>query len=246
MAAIPLLVSSDQGLSSLLARYPLQRLAEAPASGFFLRLDEQGLALCQVGHNSQVRVDFVAGRLAYRRLHGGSEAVVRAVGVKPGQPLSVVDGTAGLGRDAFILAAHGARVTMVERQPLLAALLDDGLRRAQADADTVAVAERLTLIHAATLATLEGWGGEQPAVVYLDPMFPHRRKSALVKQDMQWLQQVVGGDDDADLLLLPARRLARQRVVVKRPEGAPPLAGVNPSGAVTTRGHRFDIYAPVS
>ncbi|MBP7548592.1 MAG: class I SAM-dependent methyltransferase, partial [Corallincola sp.] len=146
----------------------------------------------------------------------------------------------------FILAAHGARVTLVERHPALAALLADALQRALMDEATAVIASRMQLLHGAALATLNSWQGEPPAVVYLDPMFPHRRKSALVKLEMQWLQQLVGADQDADALLRPARQLARQRVVVKRPDDAPPLAGVKPSGAVASRGHRFDIYAPVS
>ncbi len=244
MNGAPLLITTTD--AELAARLGLPLSGSPPAEGFYLHPQPAGLTLLRAGHEGQLWLDFVGGKLGYRRLHGGSEAIVRAVGLKPSLPLSVIDATAGLGRDAFILAAHGARVTLVERHPALAALLADALQRALMDEATAAIASRMQLHHGAALATLTGWQGEPPAVVYLDPMFPHRRKSALVKQEMQWLQQLVGADEDADALLLPARRLARQRVVVKRPEEAPPLAGIKPSGAVASRGHRFDIYAPVS
>lgn len=242
-SSLALVTTADAGLA---ARFGLSLSESPPAEGFYLQPQPCGLTLQRSGHDAQLWLDFVGGKLGYRRLHGGSEAIVRAVGLKPSQPLTIIDATAGLGRDAFILAAHGARVTLVERHPALAALLADALQRALMDEATAVIASRMQLLHGAALATLNSWQGEPPAVVYLDPMFPHRRKSALVKLEMQWLQQLVGADQDADALLRPARQLARQRVVVKRPDDAPPLAGVKPSGAVASRGHRFDIYAPVS
>lgn len=215
---------------------------QLPEQGFYLQAADDGLSLRQIGSNSVLRIDFAAGALDYRRQHGGSEAIVRAVGFKSGQSRRVVDATAGLGRDAFILAAHGAEVTLIERQPLQAVLLADALRRGRAS-DNAAICQRMQLLQGSAQQLLSDWAGERPAVIYLDPMFPHRRKSALVKQQMQWLQQLAGADEDADSLLAPARQLAQQRVVVKRPDSAPPLAGVVPSGAVASRGHRFDIYA---
>lgn len=84
-----------------------------------------------------------------------------------------------------------------------------------------------------------------PDVVYLDPMYPHRQKSALVKKEMRVFQSLVGPDEDADALLEPARRLAKKRIVVKRPDYAPPLAGIVTQAAVVTKSHRFDIYPPL-
>jgi len=85
---------------------------------------------------------------------------------------------------------------------------------------------------------------QQPAVdvVYLDPMFPPRDKSALVKKEMRAFHDVVGSDDDADALLAPALKLAQKRVVVKRPGYAGFLAGVAPTMAVTGKNNRFDVY----
>lgn len=191
-----------------------------------------------------IYVDFVTGTMAHRRLFGGGrgEAVAKAVGIKGDYLPDVVDATAGLGRDAFVLASVGCRVRMLERHPVVAALLDDGLRRAYAD-DEIGpwLKERLTLLHASSLTDL-GHISPAPDVVYLDPMFPHRQKSALVKKEMRVFQSLVGEDADADGLLEPACRLAKRRVVVKRPDYAPPLADKAPSASIKTKSHRFDLY----
>ncbi|MGM3159715.1 16S rRNA (guanine(1516)-N(2))-methyltransferase RsmJ [Dickeya undicola] len=191
-------------------------------------------------------VDFASGALAHRRRFGGGrgEAVARAVGIKKDYLPDVVDATAGLGRDAFVLASLGCRVRMVERHPVVAALLDDGLQRGYQDPEIGSwLRERLTLVHASSIEALAAIT-PPPDVVYLDPMFPHRQKSALVKKEMRVFQSLVGADDDADALLAPARRLAKKRVVVKRPDYAPPLAGVPAQSALETKSHRFDFYLP--
>lgn len=131
-----------------------------------------------------IYVDFVSGTQAHRRKFGGGrgEAVAKAVGIKKGYLPRVVDATAGLGRDAFVLAALGCQVQMLERNPVVAALLDDGLRRGYLDAEIGPwLRERLTLLHASSLTALVAIE-PRPEVVYLDPMYPHRQKSALVKK----------------------------------------------------------------
>lgn len=191
-----------------------------------------------------VAVDFVTGAMAHRRHYGGGrgEAVAKAVGIKGQWLPDVVDATAGLGRDAFVLACLGCRVRMFERHPVVAALLEDGLRRAYADPELGPwLATRLTLHHGSSLSALAQLH-PAPDVVYLDPMFPHRQKSALVKKEMRVFQLLVGADEDADGLLAPARAL--RRVVVKRPDYAPRLAGVAAQAAISTKNHRFDLYPP--
>ncbi|EKN4696822.1 16S rRNA (guanine(1516)-N(2))-methyltransferase RsmJ [Yersinia ruckeri] len=191
-------------------------------------------------------VDFVSGTLAHRRRFGGGrgEAVAKAMGIKKGYLPNVVDATAGLGRDAFVLAALGCKVRMLERNPVVAALLDDGLQRGYQDREIGGwLRERMTLLHASSLTALVDID-PRPEVVYLDPMYPHRQKSALVKKEMRVFQSLVGADEDADGLLAPARALATKRVVVKRPDYAEPLAGVAAQAAITTKSHRFDLYLP--
>jgi len=193
-------------------------------------------------------VDFVSGAMAHRRKFGGGrgEAVAKAVGIKGGYLPDVVDATAGLGRDAFVLAALGCRVRMLERHPVVAALLEDGLQRGYADSEIGGwLRERLTLLHVASQQALSDIA-PAPDVVYLAPMYPHRQKSAMVKKEMRVFQSLVGADEDADALLEPARRLAKKRIVVKRPDYAPPLAGVATQSAVVTKSHRFDIYPPLT
>ncbi len=192
-------------------------------------------------------VDFAGGTMAHRRKFGGGrgEAVAKAVGIKGSYLPDVVDATAGLGRDAFVLASLGCKVRMLERNPVVAALLDDGLARGYCDAEIGPwLRERMTLLHASSLTALSELS-PKPEVVYLDPMYPHKQKSALVKKEMRVFQGLVGPDEDADGLLEPARRLATKRIVVKRPDYAPPMADIAAQAAVVTKSHRFDIYTPL-
>jgi len=193
-----------------------------------------------------VSVDFAAGRAAHRRQFGGGrgQPLARALGLKGGRSPGVVDATAGLGRDAFVLASLGCHVRLIERQPLLAELLDDGLRRAAADAASAGIAARMALIRADAADWLGGLdAAAAPDCVYLDPMYPKRDKSAAVKKEMRLLQRLVGADADAAGLLAAALDCGAARVVVKRPKGAPPLDGPPPSAAITGPNTRYDLYA---
>lgn len=192
-----------------------------------------------------VFINFTSSSMSYRRLFGGGrkEALAKAVlGVIPPRFLNVIDATAGLGRDAFILASLGCHVQMLERNPVVAALLDDGLQRAYADPSIGSWLQiRLKLISGYTLLDIDKFT-QAPDVVYLDPMYPYHKKTALVKKEIRVLQSVVGADKDADMLLLPALTLATSRVVVKRPGYALPLSNIAPQGYLKTKKHRFDIY----
>jgi 16S rRNA (guanine1516-N2)-methyltransferase len=192
-----------------------------------------------------VYVDFAAGALGFRARHGGrgKEPLARAVGLKGAVIPTVLDATAGLGRDAFVLATLGCEVRLVERSPIIAALLRDGLRRA---ADHPATRKMVPLLHLqvgdAIAAMAQSAEADRPDVVYLDPMYPHRGKSALVKKEMRMLRALVGEDPDAPQLLAAALRAARRRVVVKRSRLAPVLPGPDPSHSLTGSTTRFDIY----
>ncbi|WP_423738307.1 class I SAM-dependent methyltransferase [Caviibacterium pharyngocola] len=190
-----------------------------------------------------VYVDFVGGAMAHRRKFGGGrgEAVAKAVGIKKDYLPSVIDATAGLGRDAFVLAALGCRVRLIERHPVVRLLLQDGLRRAYADAEIGELMQRtMQLLPVKQLSDLAP--DCVADVVYLDPMYPHKQKSALVKKEMRVFQHLVGADSDADELLAPALRIAQKRVVVKRPDYAEFLAKKAPHFSRETKNHRFDIY----
>lgn len=238
---------ADDGALSILAER--WKLVSDPDATMALVLTSERLELRKRDEPKlgAIFVDFVGGTLGHRRRFGGGrgEAVAKAVGIKGSYLPDVVDATAGLGRDAFVLAALGCKVRMIERNPVVAALLDDGLARGYRDAEIGPwLRERLTLLHGSSLTAL-GEISPRPQVVYLDPMYPHRQKSALVKKEMRVFQGLVGADDDADGLLEPARRLATKRIVVKRPDYAPPMADIPAQAAVTTKSHRFDIYTPL-
>jgi 16S rRNA (guanine1516-N2)-methyltransferase len=227
-------------------------LLPAPAEAQFpwlLALTPERLELRAQGPDAPgpVYVDFINGPLAYRRRHGGRrQPLARAIGLKGGVNPAVLDATAGLGRDAFVLACLGCSVHLVERSPVIAALVRDGLERAAQDPEIGAILRerlRLTVTDSRTLLANLG-ESERPDVVYLDPMYPHRRKAALVKKEMRLLRGLVGDDPDAPVLLAAALRCARRRVVVKRPRLAPFLEGSRPAMSITAENTRFDVYWP--
>ena len=191
-------------------------------------------------------VDFVGGKMGHRRQFGGGrgQPLARAMGLKGGADPVILDATAGLGRDGFVLASLGARVTLLERSPVMAALLADGLARARQSEETATIAAKhLQLVNTdATQWLRQCPEKEHPDVVYLDPMYPHRSKSALVKKEMRALRAMVGDDADAPALLAAALECAKKRVVVKRPKGAPSLAGPKPAGEIASKNTRYDLY----
>lgn len=192
-----------------------------------------------------VTVDFLKGAMAHRRQHGGgrNQLLARAVGLSNKKNLSVLDLTAGLGRDAFILAHLGCQLTMIERHPVIAALLEDGMARAKKEAWFQAL--NLTLIKTDAQHYLKNLNQNTlPDVIYLDPMYPERKKSALVKKEMRVLRELAGNDTDANECLSTALTLpwAKKRVVVKRPRLAPTLAGPEPTLVFSGKSTRFDVY----
>ncbi|WP_373958907.1 class I SAM-dependent methyltransferase [Vibrio gigantis] len=233
-------------------------LSQDESSEFALVLTSERLELRKVDEPKlgAIFVDLVGGAVGHRRKFGGGkgQAIAKAAGLNKGATPTILDGTAGLGRDAFVLASLGCKVQMVERHPVVAALLDDGLQRAQQDPDIGGwVSERMTLIHASSHDALDKLSNdpnfEQPDVVYLDPMYPHpenKKKSALVKKEMRVFQSLVGADLDADGLFEPAMKLASKRVVVKRPDYAAWLHKQKPSMAIETKKNRFDVYVKAS
>jgi 16S rRNA (guanine1516-N2)-methyltransferase len=221
-------------------------LPQTGEAAFALQLGPNGLQFVELGPQAPgpIRVDFVAGVVAHRRLFGGGngQMIAKAVGIQSGVRPVVVDATAGLGRDAFVLARLGCAMTLIERQPVIAALLEDGLRRALADVEVGPIVAQMRLLRGNAIDLLGAWDSEPPQVIYLDPMFPHRDKSPLVKKEMRLFRPLAGGDDDAPALLMAALALATHRVVVKRPRKALAIAGEQPGYALEGNSSRFDIY----
>ncbi|MDY6828166.1 MAG: class I SAM-dependent methyltransferase [Pseudomonadota bacterium] len=211
-------------------------------TGPLLLFTPDGLALRAEANGALLHIDWLSGvaRTRRRTSRGFREPVARALGLGPQWLPEVLDATAGLGSDAVEIARIGARVTMVERHPALAALLADALARAQSSAELKPVCERIRLRHQDALSLLDA--GPDFDLVYLDPMFPARRKRARVRHSMEQVQALVGDDADAPALLALAHGRARHRLVVKRPKGAPQLEGPTPSHCIDAGAVRFDVY----
>ena len=190
-----------------------------------------------------LRCDFVGGAVGHRHRFGGGrgQSLPKAVGLRPGRRPRVVDATAGLGRDAFLLASLGLDVTLIERSAAIHALLREGLAHARAAGPGLsAIVDRMTLIHGDARELLPGL---HPEVVLVDPMHPPRRNSALVKKEMRLVRAVVGLDADARDLVEVALASASDRVVLKWPLRGDPLPGLPPPHhSLRSKTLRYDVF----
>ena len=190
-----------------------------------------------------LKCDFVGGAVNHRLLFGGGRGqdLPKAVGMKAGKSPTIIDATAGLGRDAFLLASLGSKVTLIERSDVIHALLHDGLNAARnAGGLHAEIADRMTLIHGDAIELLPAMN---PEIVLVDPMHPPRQKSALVKADLRAIREIVGIDDDQLDLIQTAIAATSKRVVLKWPAKAPPLDGLQPcSHQIIGKSVRFDVF----
>lgn len=181
--------------------------------------------------------------MGHRHRFGGGRGqdLPKAAGFAKGFTPTIVDATAGLGRDAFLLASLGAEVTLIERSPQVYARLAEAIATARAaDPATAAAAERMTLLHGDARELLAGLS---PDVVTVDPMHPERTSSALVKKDMRTLRDLVGTDPDQLELMTAALAAARKRVVLKWPRKVPPMPGLRaPSHQIIGKTLRYDVF----
>jgi len=211
-----------------------------------LRFDEDRVVLYDSALATAVHVDFAAGALAHRQQFGGGrgQAIARAVGLKHGNTPSVLDITAGLARDAYILASLGCSITLVEQSAVLYAMIDDGIQRGLAHIASANVLRNFSaLVNVDSIAYMQQLERDsRPDVIYMDPMYPDRKKSARVKKDMQILQRLLGKDQSAELLLKTALECAVNRVVVKRPVHADIIGGIRPDASIGNKKTRFDVY----
>ena len=187
--------------------------------------------------------DFIGGAVQHRLRFGGGRGqdLPKAAGFKPGMNPHIIDATAGLGRDAFLLASLGAKVTMIERSADIHALLRDGMARAiDAGGVTAEIINRMTLIHDDAIQLLHKL---LPETVLVDPMHPPRNKSALVRAEMRQIRAIVGIDDDQTHLMQTALAHASRRVVLKWPAKAAPMADIRPaSHQIIGKSVRYDVF----
>lgn len=188
-------------------------------------------------------VDFISGAVDYRRRKGGGRGqdLPKALGFRPGVTPDIVDATAGLGRDAFLLASLGANVTLIERNEAVHRLLMDAMARACDSSDTHAeIIGRMTLINGDAKDILPELN---PQTVLIDPMHPPRDKSALVKNEMRQLRDLVGADPDCAELMHVALGVASKRVVLKWPRRAKGIAELpKPSHQIPGKSTRYDVF----
>ena len=191
----------------------------------------------------ELRVDFVGGAVGHRLRFGGGRGqdLPKAMGLKNGKTPSVIDATAGLGRDAFLLASLGCAVTLIERSPQMHALLADGMARAAAtDDDYAAIIARMTLLHGDAKDLIPTLTAD---AILIDPMHPPRKNSALVKQELRQVREIVGTDEDAPALLRTALEHAKQRVVLKWPAKADPISSPRAcSHQIIGKSTRYDVF----
>ena len=190
----------------------------------------------------RVTVDFSSPDMLFRRKSGHNEPLGRAVGVKADVKPRIFDATAGLGRDAFVLADLGCDVELSEASPVLHFLLSEAKQAALLSASdkVISAVERMTICSGDSVnRALAGFD-----VIYLDPMFPDRSKSAAVKKDLATVQALLANealDDQAHQLLDWALSQPVRRVVVKRPAKSGYLGAIKPSHTITGKTVRFDV-----
>lgn len=181
-------------------------------------------------------------RLRQGRLQ--QELLVRAARMRGVDEPTAVDCTAGLGEDSLLLAAAGFRVTLFERDETIAALLADAMERAAAEPQLEEAVGRMTLVGGDSIAGLTELGFA-PDVVYLDPMFPARTKSAAVKKKFQLLHHLEQPCEEEEALVAAALAAGPRKVVIKRPAKGPQLAGIKPSYSIAGKAVRYDVLVPV-
>ncbi len=178
-----------------------------------------------------LKIDLQSGNYKHRNLNKGNEPLLKAIKIQNKLPNTIIDTTPGVLKDSFLMASNGIKVTAIERCPILYFILKKSL----------AVVERdINLIFGNSIELLEKHTAD---LIYLDPMYPKKNKSALVKKDMQILQLLLEEnlDLDADLLLKKAIS-QNSRTVVKRPTYAEYLADIKPDFSSLSKNTRFDIY----
>lgn len=166
-------------------------------------------------------------------------ALAQALGRKT---KTIVDATTGWGQDSLHIFRMGYNLRCIERSPIMFELLNDGFKRlAQTEWVRNLDIQLPDLISGNAidvLASLE----IKPECIYIDPMFPpKRKKSALAKKSMTILRDLLGDDEDKEQLFEMAMQVATKRVVVKSPDYAEPIAG-KPNESFSGKLLRYDMY----
>jgi len=211
---------------------------EAETVEIGLLFDETGLSLVGGGQRMQGDFSKLIRRLKKDNLNG--EIVVKAAKIKGNATgLTVLDATAGMGEDSLLLAAAGFTVDLYEYDPIIAVLIEDTLCRASVVPELTEIVGRMRLHKADSIDAMRNLT-VSPDVILLDPMFPERQKSALVKKKFQLIHRLEKPCADEDELLNAAIYAHPQKIIIKRPAKAPCLAGKKPSYTLNGKSIRYD------
>jgi len=250
-----LTICIDSGIVQVPATQLAERLSlnilpiNKATTPFVLNYNKNYTELIDQETNTAIHIDFLSGSLAHRKKYGGGQgqAIAKAIGIKKYKlPLNVLDVTAGLAKDAYVLACLGCSMTMIERHPIIAELVRTALVEAEKAEEFQEVKQQgFKLIETDAIYYLEKIT-EFPDVIYMDPMYPERKKKAAVKKNMQILQKLIGHEpskeiDESKLFNLAINK-AKKRVVIKRPKGAPSISNTSPTMTIESKITRYDVY----
>ena len=192
---------------------------------------------------AELKIDFVTGAVGHRLRFGGGRGqdLAKAMGLRAGKTPMIVDATAGLGRDSFLLASLGAQVILIERSEKMHALLVEGMNRAENEGGEFReIIGRMSLMKGDAKDLIPELSGE---AILIDPMHPPRQKSALVKRELRQVREIVGTDDDAPDLVRIALAHAQNRVVLKWPAKADPIDGLKAcTHQILGKTTRYDVF----
>lgn len=217
---------------------------ETPCTPYLIQTSHYLGIMIAPNQKKPIYIDFLTPQWQYR-LHQSrlrKEHLAKVISLAPSMRPSIIDATAGLGRDGFILAALGYDMTLLERSMMVYLLLHDALNRAKEHDHLNPIVKRINLIHADALAYLAPL---KPDIIYLDPMFPEKKKAAASKKEIMLLKLLLGKNDDTDKLFALALACATKRIVVKRPRLGEFLSQASPNFSLMGNSSRFDIYLKI-
>ena len=193
-----------------------------------------------------LKCSFIEGPILHRLKYGKGRGqnLAKAVGFKFNKNRTIIDATAGLGYDAFILASLGANVTLIERSEKIYDLLKAAISEAKLYGGEISkIVNRMDLLFGDSKDILPNIA---PEVVLIDTMYKERKKSALVKSDMRLVREVVGSDSDHVELINVALNNASKRVVIKQPRYAETLNNIKGcSHQILGKTIRYDVYVTI-
>ena len=235
-------VTVSEALENSELAYSLrQKFSGGEDAPMTLSLNEDGLSLISEGKT--LRGDFTKMINRIKPQTIGSELLVKAAKIKDaGDELCAIDATAGLGEDSLLLAAAGFKVKMYEQNPVIYELLCDAKRRAENDSFLVNIVSKMEIFNRNSIDAMTSLDF-CPDIILLDPMFPERQKSALVKNKLQVIQSLEMPCTNEVDMLYAATMAKPKRIVIKRPPKGEFLASVKPDYSISGKAVRFDCIA---